>query len=39
VEYPLRRWTDVAGGKARVVPLLLPALVDLYRIWRRYRTA
>ncbi len=37
VEYPLRTWIDVAGGKARVVPLMIPTLIDLCRIWRRYR--
>lgn len=37
VEYPLRHWADVAGGKTRVVPLVIPTLIDLFRIWRRYR--
>lgn len=36
VEYPLQRWSDVGGGKAKVVPLLIPTVIDLYRIWRRY---
>jgi len=36
VEYPLRNWADIAGGKTRVGPLVIPTLIDLYRIWRRY---
>jgi dolichyl-phosphate beta-glucosyltransferase len=36
VEYPLRSWNDVAGGKTSVASLVIPTLIDLYRIWRRY---
>jgi glycosyltransferase involved in cell wall biosynthesis len=37
VEYPVRVWTDVPGGKLRVIPLIVPTLVDIARLWNRYR--
>jgi glycosyltransferase involved in cell wall biosynthesis len=36
VEYPLRRWRDVAGSKLKALDGAV-ALVELARIWRTYR--
>ena len=35
VEFPLRRWDDVAGSKVHATDFL-KAFVDVVRIWRRY---
>jgi hypothetical protein len=37
IEYPLKNWAAVAGGKAKILPLMIPTAIDLYRIRRRYR--
>jgi glycosyltransferase involved in cell wall biosynthesis len=36
IEYPVRAWTDVAGGKLNVVNTAVPTLVDLLRIRSHY---
>jgi hypothetical protein len=35
VEFPLRRWDDVAGSKVHATDFL-KAFLDVVRIWRRY---
>lgn len=36
IEYPLRTWTDVRGGKLQALNVAFPTLRDLYRIRQRY---
>ncbi|MEO5740232.1 MAG: glycosyltransferase, partial [Vicinamibacterales bacterium] len=36
IEYPLVRWTDVGGSKVNVIRVVIPTLIDLIRIRRKY---
>ena len=37
LEYPLREWRDVAGGKMKVLPNVWRTLIDLLRLRAKYR--
>jgi hypothetical protein len=37
LEYPLREWRDVAGGKMKVLPNVWRTLRDLLRLRAKYR--
>jgi hypothetical protein len=36
IEYPLRTWSDVRGGKLNVPNVAVPTLIDLWRIRHHY---